>query len=77
MERIADLIMQYVEKNEELDNSQKEIVRFGIQSAFEIGTNLICSIFILYAMGMIREGFLFFSVFIPILQSPRLSLPRT
>lgn len=65
MERVVDLIMQYVEENGQLDCSQKEILKFGIQSALEIITNIFCSILILYKIGMLREGLLFFCIFIP------------
>lgn len=66
MERTVDWVMRYIEAAYPLDKSQKEVLRFGIQSAMELTINLLASILIMCKMGMVREGILFFVIFIPI-----------
>lgn len=66
MEYLSKTIVKYVDQVYMLNNDQKEIMEFGIQSTLEIGLNVFISIFILYKMEMLIEGLVFFSVFIPI-----------
>lgn len=66
MERAVDKIMQYIDEAYTLEESDKEVLRFGIQAAMELTLNLLISIFILYRLHMMWEGLLFFAIFIPI-----------
>lgn len=66
MEYVTVKLMQYIENAYSLNESQREIVKFGVQSALEIGSNLLISILVLYKINMIWQGILFFSIFIPI-----------
>ena len=66
MEYLSKSIVKYVDQVYVLNDDQKEIMEFGIQSMMEIGINLLISVLILYKMKMLMEGFVFFCVFIPI-----------
>lgn len=66
MEKTSRKIVQYIEENIELDNSQKEVIIFGLQATLEIGLNIIISVLVLCKMHMLKEGFFFFAVFIPL-----------
>lgn len=58
--------MFYINKEYSLEQSEQEIIQFGIEAALEVGANLVISILILYKMGMMVEGLIFFCTFIPI-----------
>ena len=58
MERAVDKIMQYIDEAYTLEESDKEVLRFGIQAAMELTLNLLISIFILYRLHMMWEGLL-------------------
>lgn len=66
MEKVIDEILEHVEHLYGLSESQKEIAKYGIQGVFEIGSNLIISVLILWQMHMVLEGIVFFLVFIPV-----------
>ena len=66
MEQAVDKIMQCIDESYTLKDSEKEVLRFGIQAAMELTLNLLISIFILYKLHMMWEGLLFFGIFIPI-----------
>lgn len=66
MKQLIERIMFYINKEYSLEQSEQEIIQFGIEAAFEVGINLVISILILYKMGMIIEGLIFFFIFIPI-----------
>ena len=66
MKQLIERIMFCINKEYSLEQSEQEIIRFGIEAAFEVGINLLISILILYKMGMIIEGLIFFCIFIPI-----------
>lgn len=66
MEVLNRKIVQYIDRNCTLEKSQKEIIIFGIQSALEIGLNLLMSVIVICKMDMIKEGIFFFLVFIPL-----------
>ena len=64
MEKISRKIVQCIDENITLDNSQKEIINFGLQATLEISLNLLISILVLFELHMIKEGVVFFLVFI-------------
>lgn len=66
MEKISRKIVQCIDENITLDNSQKEIINFGLQATLEISLNLLISILVLFELHMIKEGVVFFLVFIPL-----------
>lgn len=66
MEQVVEHIMHYINQEYSLNEPEQEIIRFGVESAIELGINLLVSILILYKMDMLLEGLIFFSVFIPI-----------
>ncbi len=66
MEQAVDKIMQCIDDIYTVEESEKEILRFGIQSAIELAINILLSIFILLKLHMVWEGLLFFGIFIPI-----------
>ena len=66
MENLSQRIVQHIDQNFELDNTQREVIAFGIQSALEIGLNLVVSILVLYKLHMLKEGLFFFLIFIPL-----------
>lgn len=66
MEHLSKSIVKYVDQVYLLNNTQKELMEFGIQSILEIGINILISILILCKMGMLKEGFIFFCAFIPL-----------
>lgn len=66
MEHAVDKIMQRIDEAYTLSETDKEVLRFGIQAGMELILNLLISIFILYKLHMMWEGLLFFGIFIPI-----------
>lgn len=66
MERAVEKLIQCIDEAYTVDESEKEILRFGIQSAIELLINILISFVILYELHMIWEGLLFFVIFIPI-----------
>lgn len=66
MKQLVEHIMFYINKEYSLEQSEQEIIQFGIEAALEVGVNLVISILILYKMGMMMEGLIFFCTFIPI-----------
>ncbi|EOS80020.1 hypothetical protein C817_02129 [Dorea sp. 5-2] len=66
MEKLVNEILKNAEQLHGFDESQKEIVQYGIQGLLEIGSNILLSVLILYQMHMIPEGMVFFLVFIPV-----------
>lgn len=66
MKQLVERIMFYINKEYSLEQSEQEIIQFGIEAALEVGANLVISILILYKMGMMVEGLIFFCTFIPI-----------
>lgn len=66
MDRLCDEILKNIEQIYGFNEEQKEIARYGLQGFFEIGSNFLISLFILYRMDMIKEGITFFLVFIPV-----------
>ena len=66
MEKLSQKIVCLIEQNIKIDNPQREIIAFGIQSALEIGVNLIASLLILWKLHMLKEGLFFFIIFIPL-----------
>lgn len=66
MEYLSKSIVKYVDQVYLLNDTQKELMEFGIQSILEIGINILISLFVLYKMRMLMEGFVFFCVFIPL-----------
>lgn len=64
--KLVERIMFYINKEYSLEQSEQEIIQFGIEAALEVGANLVISILILYKMGMMVEGLIFFCTFIPI-----------
>lgn len=65
MEKLVNEILTYAEQLYGLNESEKEIARYGIQGFLEIGGNMLISVLILYQMHMIPEGIIFFLIFIP------------
>lgn len=66
MEKLVNEILGNADQLYDFDESQKEIVQYGIQGLLEIGSNILLSALILYQMHMIPEGIVFFLVFIPV-----------
>ena len=66
MEKLVNEILENADQLYDFDESQKEIVQYGIQGLLEIGSNILLSVLILYQMHMIPEGIVFFLVFIPV-----------
>lgn len=66
MKQLVEHIMFYINKEYSLEQSEQEVIQFGIEAALEVGANLVISILILYKMGMMMEGLIFFCTFIPI-----------
>ncbi len=66
MEKLVNKILENADQLYDFDESQKEIVQYGIQGLLEIGSNILLSALILYQMHMIPEGIVFFLVFIPV-----------
>lgn len=66
MELLSERIMQYAERAGLLEDTEKSIIKFGIESSLEIGTNILASMLLLYKMNMIPEGIFFFCIFIPV-----------
>lgn len=52
MEKISRKIVQCIDENITLDNSQKEIINFGLQATLEISLNLLISILVLFELHM-------------------------
>lgn len=66
MEKLVKQIVQYIDKEYSMNESEKDILRFGVESTIELGISLIVSILILWSMDMILEGMVFFVIFIPV-----------
>lgn len=66
MEKLVNEILSNAEQIYGFNESQKEIVQYGIKGFLEIGSNILLSVLILYLMNMIPEGIVFFLVFIPV-----------
>lgn len=66
MEQISEKIMQYVDEAYMLNEKERSILKFGIESFLEIGINIIVSAILLCRLNMILEGLIFFSIFIPV-----------
>lgn len=66
MEKLVKQIVQYIDNECSMNESEKDILRFGVESTIELGISLIVSILILWSMDMILEGMVFFVIFIPV-----------
>ena len=66
MEKLSQRIVNFIAANTVLEETQKEIIAFGIQSVLEIGLNVIVSMLILWKLHMLKEGIFFFLIFIPL-----------
>lgn len=63
---LSERIIQYIENMYVIEEKQKEILKFGIQSSLEIGLNIIVSMIALCLLHMFWKGIFFFLVFIPL-----------
>lgn len=66
MEKLVRQIVQGINSEYSMNESEKDILRFGVESALELGISLIVSMIILFGMDMILEGMVFFMIFIPV-----------
>ena len=66
MEKLVKQIVQYIDNECSMNESEKDILRFCVESTIELGISLIVSILILWSMDMILEGMVFFVIFIPV-----------
>ncbi len=66
MEVLSEKIVQYADRAGLLEDTQRSVLKFGIESSLEIGTNILVSLLLLYKLNMIPEGIFFFCIFIPV-----------
>ena len=64
MEVLSEKIVQYADRAGLLEDTQRSVLKFGIESSLEIGTNILVSLLLLYKLNMIPEGIFFFCIFI-------------
>lgn len=66
MEELSIRITNLLLGKQFIEESQYSIYQYGMQMALEIGLSFITSAIICYIWGKVVEGFIFFSIFIPL-----------
>lgn len=66
MEKIANRIANILVKENIINDSMLEIYQYGLVRMFELGGAFFTCLLLCFAMGMLKEGIVFFAFFIPL-----------